>query len=64
MTASERIRAARIALAEFNSILDEMGEGPTSFDELVRAGIVLEIIEAVGSTPVEVPIAATSPLYS
>lgn len=63
MTASERIRAARIALTEFNEILDGMGEQPTSFDELVRAGICLEIIEAVGATPVEVE-AARSPLYS
>lgn len=55
MTASERIRAARVALAEFNSILEENGDEPTTFEELKRAGIML--------MPVEVE-AAASPLYS
>ena len=55
MTASERIRAARLALDEFNRILEENGDEPTTPEELCRAGIALVLIEEIGGRePVDV----------
>lgn len=54
MTASERIRAARLALDELNEILEANGDEPTTPEELRRAGIALILVEELGRvTPVD-----------
>lgn len=58
MTASERIRAARVALDEFNRILAENGHEPTTVEELEGAGIFLLAVEETGKVPVEVEVRA------